>query len=85
MPSPQIAAATPGGSRGSLASPTAQIAEGTGFVLSSDDQPMGLYQSGGLRIKFNIRNANSNTPNTADITIYSLAEGTAADLIQYNR
>jgi hypothetical protein len=29
--------------------------------------------------------ANSNTPNTADITIYNLAEGTAADLIQYNR
>jgi hypothetical protein len=61
--------------------PTSQIEAGTGFVLTSDDQPADRWQPSGLHIKFNVRQANSNTPNTADITIYNLADQTAADLI----
>jgi hypothetical protein len=64
-----------------LLSPTEMIGAGSGWQLSSDD-PMGPYQSGGLRIKFNVRQANSNTPNTADIWIYNLADQTSSDLIQ---
>lgn len=73
---------TAAGGQSAAGQPTAQIAAGSGFELSSEQSasPDGL-QRGGLRIHFTIKQANANTPNTAEITVYNLADQTAADLI----
>jgi len=56
----------------------------TGYGALRLNTPTATDYASGLRITFKVNQANSMTPNTAEITIYNLADNTADNLIKEN-